>query len=89
MKVKKLTITLHTVLSGIIAFFFSAFMASGTIAENYTEDIFVAPVFFLILVFWLVSVLFLVFRKFQASVKIMWLSIPIGMVIAFPLATLL
>jgi len=89
LRAKKVTITPHTVFSGIIAFLFSAFMASGTIAENYTEDTFVAPEFFLILVFWLVGVLFLVFRKFHASVKIMWLSIPIGMVIAFPIATLL
>lgn len=89
MKINKITITLHTVFSGIVAFFSATFFASGTIAENYTDDIFVAPIFFLIIVFWLVGVLLLAFRKFRTSVKIMWFSIPAGMIIAFPIAAVL
>jgi len=86
LKSNKVKMTLHTVLSGIIAILVATFFASGAIAENYTDDTFVAPIFFLIIVFWFVGVLFLVFRKFHTSVRIMWLSIPIGMVIAFLLA---
>lgn len=89
MKTNKITIALHTIFSGVIALFVSTFFASGSISENYTDNTFVAPFFFLILVLWFVGVLFLYFRKFHTSIKIMWLSIPIGIVIAFPLEILL
>lgn len=88
-KMNKDTLTLHTLGSGIVAFFYVTFMASGTIAENYTEKTFVAPEFFLILVFWLIGVLFLLLRKYRISVWIMWISIPLGALIAFPFAAFL
>ncbi|RYG70853.1 hypothetical protein EU245_15355 [Lentibacillus lipolyticus] len=89
MKITKTTVTLHTIFSGIFTFLVAVFFASGAIGENYTDAIFVAPIFFLIIVFWLVGVSFLVFKKFNTSVKIMWFSIPLGMIIAFPIAAFL
>jgi len=91
LKINKTTIVFHTVFSGIIALFVSTFFASGTIAENYTDDTFVAPFFFFVLAIWLVGVLFLFLfpRKFHTSINIMWLSIPLGIVIAFPIEALL
>jgi|SRR5690625_213202 len=64
--------------SGVIAFFLLAFFASGTIGENYTDDTFVAPIFFLIIVFWLIGILFLAFKKYRTFFRIMWHSIPLG-----------
>ncbi|GIO25274.1 hypothetical protein [Oceanobacillus sp. J11TS1] len=89
MKVNKITLTLHTVFSGLIAVFLSMFLASGSIGENYTDDTFVAPIFFLIIVIWVIGVLFLAFKKFHTSIKVMWLSIPLGLLISFPLAIVL
>ncbi|WP_405098633.1 hypothetical protein [Oceanobacillus sp. FSL H7-0719] len=89
MRISKTVVIFHFVLSGIIAILVTVFFASGAIGENYTNSIFVAPIFFLIIVFWLAGVLFLVFKSYQTSIKMMWLSIPLGMLIAFPIAAVL
>ncbi|WP_339229083.1 hypothetical protein NSQ77_04475 [Oceanobacillus sp. FSL K6-2867] len=86
MKINKKTIFLHTIFSGIITFIFTLFMASGAISENYTNDTFAAPIFFVILAFWLVGVLYLIFKKLHIAIKMMWLSVPAGMIITFPIA---
>ena len=89
MKINKTTITLHLVVSGMLALLFATFFASGAIGENYTDSTFVAPIFFLIIVFWLLGFLFLMFRKYQTAIVMMWISIPSGMLIAFPVAAFL
>lgn len=89
MKINKDILTLHTVGSGLVAFFIATFMASGTIAENNTDNTFVAPLFLLVLVFWVIGFMSLLIRKYRISVWIMWGSIPAGMTIAFPIEAFL
>src|SRR5690625_5231178 len=64
--------------SGVIVFFILSVFASGTIWVNYTNDTFVALIFFLIIVFWLIGILFLAFKKYRTFFRIMWHSIPLG-----------
>ncbi|AIF45283.1 hypothetical protein [Virgibacillus sp. SK37] len=73
------------IISGILALFASLFLASGTIAENYTDKTFVAPEFFIILAIWGIGVVFFFVQQFKAhtvffvlSLVFMWLSVPIG-----------
>lgn len=71
--------------SGFIALSVSLFLASGTIAENYTDKTYVAPEFFIILAIWGIGVVFFVIQQFKArtsffvlSLVFMWLSVPVG-----------
>jgi len=50
------------VISGIIALFASLFLASRTIAENYTDKTFVTPEFFINLSLWGISAVFFVIQ---------------------------
>ncbi|WP_175072826.1 hypothetical protein [Terribacillus sp. AE2B 122] len=76
----------NAVISGFIAFFIADFCASGTIAENPTDQKYVAPEFFVILLMWAIGFLFglITSLKFPSeqfrvfAIVIMWVSIPLG-----------
>lgn len=87
---KALIVWVNLILCGFIAISISFFFAEGAIAENYTNERFVAPQFFLIIPIWVAGV-FLMWQYFrknnidQNSYKkiilvslSLWLTIPIG-----------
>ncbi|SES63772.1 hypothetical protein SAMN05216389_101188 [Oceanobacillus limi] len=80
-------------ISGFFVYMISMFFAGGTIAENYTDETFVAPEFFWILVIWGIGALFVLFQFFKNSLAflilsliITWASIPIGVKVGFAIA---
>ncbi|MFP7169523.1 hypothetical protein [Terribacillus sp. FSL K6-0262] len=81
-------------ISGIIAYFIAEFFAAGTIAENYTGQKYVAPEFFIIMVFWAISFVYgmIALLKFPSkpnrilAIVFMWISIPLGIAIGMGLA---
>ena len=84
----RVKVVLHTVFSGIIASFLSLFFAEGALGENYTGKTFVSPVFFLIIILWVLSAATFMSEKHSPkdTVRLMWISIPLGLIIAFPIA---
>lgn len=52
MSKRKIIALVNLLISGFIALMISMFFAGGTIAENYTDETYVAPEFFIILVIW-------------------------------------
>ncbi|WP_139823805.1 hypothetical protein [Thalassobacillus devorans] len=95
MKKIKATYLINTIVSGILAFLISTFFAGGTIAENYTDETWVAPEFFVILPIWALGFLLglLVYKSKSPgmylfiSILITWASIPFGIRLGFYLAT--
>ncbi|KAB8126019.1 hypothetical protein F9U64_21045 [Gracilibacillus oryzae] len=88
----------NVIICGIITLMLSFFFASGTIAENYTDQMFVAPEFFFMLLIWLVGALIIwwLFTKiklenasktkfFLINLSI-WVTIPIGFRVSMTLA---
>ncbi|WP_227397010.1 hypothetical protein [Jeotgalibacillus aurantiacus] len=94
MKKIKITYVLNTIFSGLIAILISTFFAGGTIAENYTDETWVAPEFFVILPLWALGFLLglFIFRSKKPkvfllfSIFITWFSIPFGVQLGFNLA---
>ncbi|MDZ5712599.1 hypothetical protein [Jeotgalibacillus haloalkalitolerans] len=94
MKKIKVAYVLNTIISGLIAALISTFFAGGTIAENYTDETWVAPEFFVILPIWVFGFLvgLFVFKSKNPvlfliiSILITWASIPIGLELGFNLA---
>ncbi|GGC78913.1 hypothetical protein GCM10007216_06780 [Thalassobacillus devorans] len=85
MVMKKTATIINAVISGIVVFMISTFLAGGAIGENYTDKTFVAPEFFLIAVIWgfgaLLGAMHLWKNSiylFVVAVILMWLSIPLG-----------
>lgn len=94
MKKIKVAYVLNTIFSGLIAIFISTFFAGGTIAENYTDETWVAPEFFVILPIWVLGFLLGLFIYksenpglfLLISILITWASIPLGVQLGFYLA---
>lgn len=89
MILRKTVAIINAVLTGVVVILISTFFASGGIAENYTDQTFVAPEFFSILVIWGIGASLAVgmFLKnsvhlFIWSLIITWLSIPVGFQLA-------
>jgi hypothetical protein len=88
----------NIILCGVLTLIISFFFAKGTIAENYTDKIFVAPEFFLMPLIWgIASLLTCLFfaKKKLANIKktkfvlinlALWITIPVGFVISMKLA---
>ncbi|MFP7478020.1 hypothetical protein [Terribacillus saccharophilus] len=80
---------INTVISGFFAFFIADFCAAGTIGENPTDQKYVAPEFFVILVIWGIGFLFglitslkIPSEQFHVFALVMiWVSIPLGFAI--------
>lgn len=85
----------NVIVSGIIIFFIMMFFVEGTIAENYTNERFVAPEFFLVFPVWVIGAV-LVWMYFSTNkieetsyIKILlinlllWGTLPLGLKIAF------
>ncbi|AJD90204.1 hypothetical protein JMA_08870 [Jeotgalibacillus malaysiensis] len=95
MKKIKVTYVLNTIFSGLIAVFISTFFAGGTVAENYTDETWVAPEFFVILPIWFLGFLLglFIFKSKNPgmilfiSILITWASIPLGVKLGFSLTT--
>ncbi|MDG5472102.1 hypothetical protein P6709_10090 [Jeotgalibacillus sp. ET6] len=95
MKKIKVAYVLNTIFSGLIAILISTFFAGGTIAENYTDETWVAPEFFVILPIWVLGFLLGLFMyksknpgKFLfISILITWASIPLGVQLGFSLTS--
>lgn len=95
MKKIKIAYVLNTILIGLIAILISTFFAGGTIAENYTDETWVSPVFFVILPIWALGFLLglLIFKSKNPgiylfiSILITWISILLGVQLGFNLAT--
>ncbi|MFD1606153.1 hypothetical protein [Oceanobacillus luteolus] len=94
MSKRKIISLVNLLISGFIALMVSLFFAGGTIAENYTNETFVAPEFFIILVIWGIGAIFVWIQFFKdlipyfvISLIITWLSIPIGIQIGFYMAS--
>ena len=87
---RKAIALINLFVSGVIALFIANFFASGTIAENYTDQTYVAPEFFVVLVIWGIGALFVLWLFFKnsllilfASIIITWASMPLGIKIGF------
>ncbi|MBT2599301.1 MULTISPECIES: hypothetical protein [Oceanobacillus] len=52
-------IVINLIICGFLVIAITLFFASGTIAENYTDQTFVAPEYFFILLIWFLSVVLL------------------------------
>jgi hypothetical protein len=94
MSKRKIIALVNLLISGFIALMVSIFFAGGTIAENYTNETFVAPEFFIILVIWGIGAIFVLIQFFKdlipyflISLIITWASIPIGIKIGFSMAS--
>lgn len=90
MSIRKILSMINLLVSGLIAFMISMFYAQGAIGENYTDEVFVAPEFLIVLVIWGIGALFACFQfykdkvlNFVLSLVITWLSIPLGIFLAF------
>lgn len=87
MKIVKILYVLNTIFSGLLATFIATFFAGGGIAENYTDEKWVAPEFFAILPIWFLGFLLglFVFKSKKPviflviSILITWASIPLGL----------
>ncbi|MEY8752861.1 hypothetical protein [Alkalicoccobacillus gibsonii] len=63
-KGKRISIALiNAVPSGLLTLLIALFFASGTIAENYTDETFVAPQFFWMIPFWAIFVVIACFKR--------------------------
>lgn len=82
------------IVSGIITFFIMMFFVEGTIAENYTNERFVAPQFFLVFPVWVIGAV-LVWMYFSTNKieetsyfkiilinLLLWSALPLGLQIA-------
>ncbi|MFD2922149.1 hypothetical protein [Halobacillus naozhouensis] len=87
---------INTIISGCIAALIAGFFAAGTIAENYTDETWIAPEFFVVIPIWAIGALIglLTFTKFFfpklflfASIIVTWGAIPWGLEIGRSLAT--
>ncbi|WP_010094384.1 hypothetical protein [Ornithinibacillus scapharcae] len=90
MSKRKILLLINLLVSGVIAFAISMFYAQGTIGENYTDEVYVAPEFFIVLVIWGIGALFACFQFYKdkllffvSSLVITWLSIPLGIFLGF------
>ncbi|MFS0752399.1 hypothetical protein [Oceanobacillus sp. 1P07AA] len=67
-------IIINLIVCGFLAFAITLFFASGTIAENYTDQTFVAPEYFFILLIWFLGVVLL--WSYVYKRKIEYISYP-------------
>ncbi|WP_051353089.1 hypothetical protein [Thalassobacillus devorans] len=89
MIIRKTVAIINVLLTGIVAVLISTFFASGGIGENYSDQTFVAPEFFAILVIWAIGALLVIWMFFKDSLYLFtlsliltWLSIPVGIKMA-------
>ncbi|PKR76778.1 hypothetical protein CEY16_13235 [Halalkalibacillus sediminis] len=93
MKTKKYFAIANLLVTGAIAYFVTEFMARGAIAENYTDEVYVAPSFFAILIVWFLGAALLTLYFFLKSIRhsllifvtlniLLWASIPLGFFVA-------
>lgn len=94
MSKRKIIALVNLLISGFIALMISMFFAGGTITENYTDETYVAPEFFIILVIWGIGAIFVLIQFFKdvipyfvISLLMTWISIPIGIKIGFSMTT--
>ncbi|MBC5636275.1 hypothetical protein H8S33_05460 [Ornithinibacillus sp. BX22] len=94
MSKRKIIALVNLLISGFIALMISMFFAGGTIAENYTDETYVAPEFFIILVIWGIGAIFVLIQFYKdlipyfiISLIITWISIPIGIKIGYSMTT--
>ncbi|MGX9134381.1 hypothetical protein ACWV26_08370 [Rummeliibacillus sp. JY-2-4R] len=97
---KGLLIIGNFLMSGVITFFISLFFAEGAIAENYSNETYVAPEFFLIFGVWVIGAillgLFFSKNKFKNTPYwkiflvniLLWFTIPVGFFFSMMLANL-
>lgn len=73
----------------LISFFIADFCAAGTIGENPTDQKYVAPEFFVILVIWAIGIILGLVNSIKIpseqlrvyAIVTMWVSIPLGFAI--------